>query len=435
MMKIAKRICCFFLTVIMLAALMYQTVQAETTSDKIKNAQEQQKQTENKLDETQDTLDTLKDSKQALESSLDNLNDQLTDVSDKLAAIEQQMDDKQSEINQTAKDLENATKQADDQYAFIKARIKVLYEKGNDTYADLFINSSDFGQFMNKAVYIEKVNEYDQQMLQKLKDLRDETAEKKKKLESEETELEKLKSDAEAEQDKVKGLVEDTSDSITSYAGAISDKEKEALAYEATIEAQKNTISALKVQLAQEEELARRSQSMAKRSLSEVTFADGDRELLGAIIQCEAGGEPWDGKIAVGAVIMNRVCSGAFPDTVVGVVYQANQFSPVASGRLAMRLAEGANDECLKAAEAVMSGTNNIGNCLFFRTVVPGIQGTVIGHHVFYLYWTGRESGYGTVEESTQASSEASSETGEASSEESDTSSDDSSNEEPEESE
>ncbi len=139
---------------------------------------------------------------------------------------------------------------------------------------------------------------------------------------------------------------------------------------------------------------------MAKRNLSDVSFSGSDRDLLAAIIQCEAGGEPYAGKIAVGAVIMNRVCSGAFPDTVVGVVYQPGQFQPVRSGRLAIRLAEGANEECYRAADEVMAGANNIGNCLFFRTVVPGIQGTIIGNHVFYLHWTGRESGHGDVEES-----------------------------------
>ena len=139
---------------------------------------------------------------------------------------------------------------------------------------------------------------------------------------------------------------------------------------------------------------------MAFRDLSEVSIGSGDRDLLAAIIQCEAGGEPYAGKIAVGAVVMNRVMSGAFPNTIAGVVYQPMQFQPVRSGRLAIRLAEGANSTCYKAADEVLAGANNIGNCLFFRTVVPGIKGTIIGHHVFYLYWTGVASGYGTVEES-----------------------------------
>ena len=152
--------------------------------------------------------------------------------------------------------------------------------------------------------------------------------------------------------------------------------------------------------------------------------------MLGALIQCEAGGEPYAGKIAVGAVVMNRVMSGAFPNTIVGVIYQPGQFEPVSSGRLAIRLSLGANEECLKAADEAMSGVNNIGECLFFRTVVPGIKGTVIGHHVFYLYWTGKYTGYGTAEETLETAKppeeDENEEEGESTEETSDESSEDS---------
>lgn len=66
--------------------------------------------------------------------------------------------------------------------------------------------------------------------------------------------------------------------------------------------------------------------------------SDSDLYLLGAIIQCEADGEPYEGKLAVGSVVMNRVRSSYFPNTVSGVIYQSGQFSPVASGRYALRL-------------------------------------------------------------------------------------------------
>ena len=86
----------------------------------------------------------------------------------------------------------------------------------------------------------------------------------------------------------------------------------------------------------------------------------------------------------MGSVVLNRARSGVYPDTIVGVIYQSGQFAPVASGRLAMRLAAGANETCLRAADEVLAGANNIGDCLFFRTVIPEIQGTIIGNHVFY---------------------------------------------------
>ena len=388
------------LTALFLSLCMLVTAFAETTSEKLENAEKDKERTESQLDATQDTIDQLKDSRKALENSLNNLNDKLTDVSKRLEEIEENIKSKQDEIDEAKASVSAAEIAEADQYAYLKTRLKVIYESGNTSYLDLLFSSSNISQLLNKAMYIEKMNEYDRQMLQKMRDLKEETKARKAELEAQEKELENMREEVVSEQSKVEDLVNDTSNSITSYAGAISEKEKEALAYEARLIANQNTIAALKDQLAKEEELAKLAAKMKKRNLSDVSFAGSDRDLLAAIIQCEAGGEPYAGKIAVGAVIMNRVCSGAFPDTVVGVVYQPGQFQPVRSGRLAIRLAEGANEECYRAADEVMAGANNIGNCLFFRTVVPGIQGTIIGNHVFYLHWTGRESGYGDVGDS-----------------------------------
>ena len=82
---------------------------------------------------------------------------------------------------------------------------------------------------------------------------------------------------------------------------------------------------------------------------------------------------------------MNRVRSAKFPDTVVGVIYQKRQFSPVASGRLELALSiNKATPSCYKAAQEAMSGITNVGDCLFFRTPIPGLTGINIGGHVFY---------------------------------------------------
>ena len=386
-------------TTTIVTSLQTTEVLAKTTSQKLEDAKDAQKDAEKNVSDAKDKVSDLKETQNGLKNSLNNLNSQLSSVSDKLAGIEEQIDDKEADISDTTAKLEQAQNEQDEQYRYIKARIRTMYEKGSQSYIALFLNTTNFSDFLNRAEYVEKVNEYDNLMINKYRDLVATTKEKKEKLEQEESELEALKADAKAEQEKVQKLVNSTKNSITAYAGEISEAEAAALAYEAKLVAAKNNVNALKKQLAEEEELARRSQSMKKRSLSEVTVAKGERALLGAIIQCEAGGEPYAGKIAVGAVIMNRVMSGAFPDTITGVVYQANQFEPVGSGRLAIVLAQGANATCLKAADEVLAGANNIGECLFFRTIVPGIKGTIIGHHVFYLYWTGKYSGYGTKDD------------------------------------
>ena len=87
----------------------------------------------------------------------------------------------------------------------------------------------------------------------------------------------------------------------------------------------------------------------------------------------------------MGAVVINRVLSSVYPDTVVGVIYQNKQFSPVASGRLALALAEGrATADCYRAADEAMAGVTNVGNCVYFRTPIEGLSDTQIGGHIFY---------------------------------------------------
>ncbi len=115
--------------------------------------------------------------------------------------------------------------------------------------------------------------------------------------------------------------------------------------------------------------------------------ADSDLVLLAGIIQAEAGNQPYAGKIAVGSVVMNRVESPSFPNTISGVVYSPNQFTPAGSGRLAVVLAEGPTDECLRAAADVLSGTRNVSN-LYFKSAdyaaAHGITGIQIADQVFH---------------------------------------------------
>jgi spore germination cell wall hydrolase CwlJ-like protein len=116
-----------------------------------------------------------------------------------------------------------------------------------------------------------------------------------------------------------------------------------------------------------------------------VTFDEGDRRLLANLIYCEAGSEPYEGKVAVGAVVINRLLSSIYPNTVVGVIYQNKQFSPVNDGHLALALTyEKATADCYKAADEAMSGVTNVGQCVYFRTPIAGLEGIRIGGHIFY---------------------------------------------------
>lgn len=106
--------------------------------------------------------------------------------------------------------------------------------------------------------------------------------------------------------------------------------------------------------------------------------------LLAALIQCEAGGEPYEGQVAVGAVVMNRVRSGAYPDSIHGVIYASGQFTPAMSGKVNRVLESGRiRESCIRAAEEALSGVSNVGALTHFRRN-NGREGLVIGNHVFY---------------------------------------------------
>ena len=117
---------------------------------------------------------------------------------------------------------------------------------------------------------------------------------------------------------------------------------------------------------------------------SAVSASADDVTLLAAIIQCEAGGCSYQGQLAVGAVVMNRVKSSSFPNTISGVIYQSGQFSPARTGKLASRLARGVSASCRQAAMEALSGKDNTNGAKYFKYASSGQRGVVYGTVVFY---------------------------------------------------
>mgnify|MGYP004516498901 FL=1 len=106
--------------------------------------------------------------------------------------------------------------------------------------------------------------------------------------------------------------------------------------------------------------------------------------LLAALIQCEAGSECYEGQLAVGAVVMNRLRSGAYPSSLYDVIYQSGQFTPAGNGKVASVISSGVSGSCLQAAQEALSGVDNTGGALSFRRASSGQAGVVIGNHVFF---------------------------------------------------
>lgn len=358
---------------------------ATTTAQQIQQAEQEKNDLQNQLDKTQEDLEGLKGEHNTLQGELKNLNTQMTQVSDNLASLEQQIYDKVQEITATQQNLEEAKATEKWQYECMVVRVQLMYERNDTSYLNAILSRDSFDEMLNAADVFESIAAYDREKLQEFKDNRALIEEQEALLQSEKVELDHLKVAAEAEKSKVSGLISQTSNSIAKYADQIEDAEQKALEYEAAIKEKEKDLDYLKKKLAEELAMSQSAANATWRDISEVTFADGDLYLLANLIYCEAGGEPYAGKLAVGSVVINRVLSSVYPDTVVGVVYQSRQFSPVGSGRLDLALgANKANADCYKAAEEAMSGVTNVGNCVYFRTPVEGLNGINIGGHVFY---------------------------------------------------
>ena len=112
-----------------------------------------------------------------------------------------------------------------------------------------------------------------------------------------------------------------------------------------------------------------------------------DLYLLSRIISAEGRGEPYNGQIAIGAVIMNRIRHPSFPNTLAGVIYQPGAFSAIDDGQFDQPIAEVSR----KAAQEVLNGVNPVGDAIYYynpKTATnkwirsrPIIK--VIGKHVF----------------------------------------------------
>jgi spore germination cell wall hydrolase CwlJ-like protein len=143
-------------------------------------------------------------------------------------------------------------------------------------------------------------------------------------------------------------------------------------------------------------------QSKSKAVSEEETgnaYTDAELRLMSAIIFCEAGAESYAGKVAVGIVVMNRVRSNKFPNTIKGVIYQKNQFTPTRNGMLKRALQQYDSGKftqknhlaSIKAAKKVLNGCRtvtlngkevNMKSYLFFSVYLKGSR-LKIGHHRF----------------------------------------------------
>lgn len=194
----------------------------------------------------------------------------------------------------------------------------------------------------------------------------------------------KIKVDTEAEA--VDGWVCVKLDDTTGYVSAEYVNVELELGKAISVEEERAAIEAAEAERKAKEaaqSTASQSQGAETQQKAAVAASYDDVTLLGALIQCEAGGECYEGQLAVGAVVMNRVRAG-YAGSISDVIYQSGQFPPATNGTMAGVLASGVSGSCIQAAQQAISGVDNVNGATCFRNAGSGIPGIVIGNQVFF---------------------------------------------------
>ena len=388
-MKKSRLTALVFVIVLAVRCVAFPSVSEASTASEIQQQINETEKEKEKLEQEQEKSETalggLKQEKNTLQRKLYELNTTLEEVGYHLEDLQDQIMIKQSDIELAEEMLAEAIAVEEAQYAGMVHRVRQAYERNDTSILNAILNAGSLAKLLNIEDYFRKIEEYDLQKLKEFKETRALVEEEKARLEAEKEALSELEEEAKAEQERVNQLVAETKESIGQYSAQISETESAIEAYEAQIAEKEKDVEYLKKKLEEELAKSRLAQNSTWRDISQVTFEEGDRYLLANLIYCEAGGEPYDGQVAVGAVVINRVLSSVYPDTVTGVIYQKSQFSPAGSGRLALALSQNkATASCYKAADEAMSGYSNVGQCVYFRTPIDGLSGISIGGHIFY---------------------------------------------------
>ena len=106
------------------------------------------------------------------------------------------------------------------------------------------------------------------------------------------------------------------------------------------------------------------SEKDGNKSYAKSSSSESDLQLMARAINGEARGEPYEGQVAVGAVILNRVRSSSFPNTIAGVIYEPGAFTAVADGQINVPIAE--DSTVYKAAQDALNGWDPTGGAIYY---------------------------------------------------------------------
>ena len=377
--------------------------EAETQAA-ISNLQKQTKETkeaisalEGQKQQTQESVTNLESKSSSLQSTINGYSRKLETLNSEIDEAEAAMAEVSAEIVRLNNELSEAQKQEQDRYELLKKRLQSTYESGGTSgLVRVLLESGSIGELLTKFEYLNAIVRYDRTKIAEYQALQEQISAQKAAVEEKEAELDAYQEQLDEKHNELTDLTNEVKGQLSNTKNSLSNEKNKLSSYDEQLKELDKKMKDLEAQTAAAN--AKLAQQLAERlALSKENLGGAydasETELiwLAATIQAESDGESYTGKLGVGSVIMNRVKSSAFPNTVIGVITQPMQFAPYRSGKVEFIIANGPNSTCIRAAQEVLAGAR-IGDYLFFMTQYWAdyyriSSYTMIGNHAFFYRW------------------------------------------------
>ena len=259
-----------------LSGLQQPPAQAEesTTTDydqQIRQAEEEKKKAESRLESLEKDLKELEDSKGDILKYIKKVDKKIEKISDTISGLKKQIETSRKELAKIQEQCSDMQKKQKEQYEIMKKRIKYMYENGEDGYVEAIFSAASFADFLSRSEYVQKISEYDANIFKEYSERMTEIEHTQSLMEAKVDEICSLQDEAVTDQSSLKKLKTSKKDEVKKLNSAISVTDKRVQTYNAEVAKQEQKVEALLLQKQQEiqkkeAEAAKKSQQSAKAS-------------------------------------------------------------------------------------------------------------------------------------------------------------------------
>lgn len=263
-----------------LAAFLVTSVVVQVRASTISELEQQQQKHQTQLNEITNQITEMEDEQAILEEEISDLDSEIINMFTSIELLEEEIEEKKDVISEVEaqiviaqEDYEKAKQEEEEQYEAMKIRIQYMYEKGETSYLQMFLEAESFSDMLNKADYIEQLYEYDRNQLQlyeetriAVEELQAKLEEEKSTLETEKAELEDSKKELEDQKAYLDVMLAKKKEESSNYDTQIAQARQQAAIYKTKIKEEKKRIKAL-----QEEERKKAEEALKAQQ----TAADG----------------------------------------------------------------------------------------------------------------------------------------------------------------